>query len=72
MMRDDSAGRRPAAGVQLAAAMIVALGIFAVDLVSPLQGAIAVLYTTVTLVAARGNASFRFQMSVADDERAAA
>ncbi|MFA6117303.1 MAG: ATP-binding protein [Sphingomonas sp.] len=54
-MREDREGRRLAARLRIAAAMIVALGIFALDILSPLQGAVAVLYTTVVLIAARGN-----------------
>lgn len=41
--------------MQVVAAILVALGIFALDVLSPLQGAVAVLYTTVILIAARGH-----------------
>lgn len=54
-MRGDPEARRLAARVQAAAAIVVALGIFALDILSPLQGAVAVLYTTVILIAARGH-----------------
>jgi len=54
-MRGDPEAKRLAARVQAAAAIVVALGIFALDILSPLQGAVAVLYTTVILIAARGH-----------------
>jgi len=54
-MRGDREGRRLAARLQLAAALLLALTIFALDILSPLQGAVAVLYTTVVLIAARSN-----------------
>ncbi|MES2495096.1 MAG: ATP-binding protein [Pseudomonadota bacterium] len=54
-MRGDPEARRLAARIQAAAAILVALGIFALDILSPLQGAVAVLYTTVILIAARGH-----------------
>lgn len=54
-MRGDPEARRLAARVQAAAAIVLALGIFALDVLSPLQGAVAVLYSTVVLVAARGH-----------------
>ncbi len=41
--------------MQAVAAIIVAMGIFALDVLSPLQGAVAVLYTTVVLIAGRGH-----------------
>lgn len=53
-MRGDREARRLAARIQVAGAIAVALGIFALDVLSPLQGAVAVLYTTVILIAARG------------------
>lgn len=53
-MRGDPEARRLAARMQAVAAILVALGIFALDVLSPLQGAVAVLYTTVVLIAARG------------------
>lgn len=54
-MRGDAEARRLAARLRTAAAMLLALCIFALDVLSPLQGAVAVLYTTVVLLAARGN-----------------
>ena len=54
-MREDREGRRLAARLRTAAAMALALAIFALDVLSPLQGAVAVLYTTVVLIAARSN-----------------
>ena len=53
-MRGDARARRLAGRLQVAVAMALALGIFALDVLSPLQGAVAVLYTTVVLIAARG------------------
>ncbi|MET0308415.1 MAG: ATP-binding protein [Sphingomonas sp.] len=55
MMRGDAESRRLATRLQTAAALLLALAIFALDVLSPLQGAVAVLYTTVVLVAARGH-----------------
>jgi C4-dicarboxylate-specific signal transduction histidine kinase len=55
MMRGDREGRRLAARLRTATAMVVALGILALDILSPLQGAVAVLYTTVVLIASRSN-----------------
>lgn len=46
---------RLSARINSAAAAAIALGIFALDVLSPLQGAVAVLYTTVVLIAARSN-----------------
>ncbi len=40
---------------RLAMALLLALGIFALDVLSPLQGAVAVLYVVVVMVAARQN-----------------
>ncbi|RYE52551.1 MAG: hypothetical protein EOP20_14770, partial [Hyphomicrobiales bacterium] len=54
-VRGDPEARRLAARIQAAAAIVIALGIFALDVLSPLQGAVAVLYTTVILIAARGH-----------------
>jgi two-component system sensor kinase FixL len=45
--------KRLAPRLYTAAAMVLALCIFSLDVLSPLQGAVAVLYTTVILVAAR-------------------
>lgn len=52
-MREDFAGRRLAARVHAVAAITLALAIFALDVLSPLQGAVAVLYTIVVLLASR-------------------
>ncbi len=54
-MRGDAEARRLAVRLRIAAAMVLALGIFALDVLSPLQGAVAVLYTTVVLMSARSN-----------------
>lgn len=54
-MRGDREGRRLAARLRLAAALLLAFAIFALDILSPLQGAVAVLYTTVILITARSN-----------------
>jgi two-component system sensor kinase FixL len=53
MMRDDAAGRRLARRVNGGAALLIALAIFALDVLTPLQGAVAVLYTSVVLLASR-------------------
>jgi PAS domain S-box-containing protein len=55
MMRGDADARRLATRLQMAAAILLALAIFTLDALTPLQGAVAVLYTTVVLVAARAN-----------------
>ena len=52
MRGDREAGRWIAAG-RIGMAALLALGIFALDVLSPLQGAVAVLYTIVVLVVAR-------------------
>ena len=52
MRADREAGRWIAAG-RIGMAALPALGIFALDVLSPLQGAVAVLYTIVVLVVAR-------------------
>lgn len=52
-MRSDAQEQRFAFRLRLAGAAIVALAIFALDVLTPLQGAVAVLYTTVVLLAAR-------------------
>ncbi|WP_207451012.1 sensor histidine kinase [Roseomonas marmotae] len=54
-MRDDAAGSRLAHRVYCGAALLVALSIFALDVLSPLQGAVAVLYTSVVLLASRAH-----------------
>lgn len=53
-MGEDIAGRRLARLVHGAVAAALALAIFALDALSPLQGAVAVLYTIVVLLASRG------------------
>ncbi|NIJ20674.1 PAS domain S-box-containing protein [Sphingomonas naasensis] len=55
MMRDDATGKRLATQVHGAAALALALAIFALDVLSPLQGAVAVLYTIVVVMAARSH-----------------
>ena len=55
MMREDAAGRRLAARAHGAAAILLALAIFALDVISPLQGAVAVLYTIVVMMTARSD-----------------
>jgi PAS domain S-box-containing protein len=52
-MQDDVAAKRWIAALQMPAAAALALGIFALDVLSPLQGAVAVLYTIVILISAR-------------------
>ena len=52
-MGAEAQARRKKAIVEAAAAAAVALAIFALDVLSPLQGAVAVLYTAVVLIAAR-------------------
>lgn len=53
-MRGDAKAKHLARRLRVAAALSLALGIFVLDALSPLQGAVAVLYTTVVLIAARG------------------
>lgn len=53
IMRGDARGQRLVIHLRLAGAAMVALAIFALDVLSPLQGAVAVLYTTVVLLTAR-------------------
>jgi PAS domain S-box-containing protein len=53
MMRGEAEASRLMARLDTAAAMLLALAIFALDVLSPLQGAVAVLYTTVILIEAR-------------------
>src|SRR5690606_41035045 len=53
MMRDDAASRRLMRRVNGGAALLIALAIFALDVLTPLQGAVAVLYTSVVLLASR-------------------
>ncbi|MCW1431772.1 sensor histidine kinase [Novosphingobium sp. JCM 18896] len=52
-MRGDARGQRLVIHLRMAGAAVVALAIFALDVLSPLQGAVAVLYTTVVLLSAR-------------------
>lgn len=52
-MEGDSEVRRWIAAGRIGMAALLALGIFALDVLSPLQGAVAVLYTIVVLVVAR-------------------
>lgn len=54
-MRGDAEGQRLATRVHGAAALTLAVAIFALDVLSPLQGAVAVLYTIVALLAARSH-----------------
>ena len=54
-MRGDIQSRRLARQFHMIAAVMLALAIFSLDVLSPLQGAAAVLYTTVILVAARSH-----------------
>lgn len=54
-MREDVAGKRLARRLHGAAVLALALAIFALDVLSPLQGAVAVLYTVVVLLASRSN-----------------
>ncbi|MDF0544267.1 ATP-binding protein [Sphingobium sp. H39-3-25] len=55
MMREDGTGRPLAWRAHGAAAIALALAIFALDILSPLQGAVAVLYTIVVVMAARSH-----------------
>jgi two-component system sensor kinase FixL len=52
-MGGDKAVGRWMAVTQMGTAALLAMGIFALDVLSPLQGAVAVLYTAVVLVVAR-------------------
>lgn len=54
-MRDDLSGRRMAGRIHGAAAMVLALAVFALDVLSPLQGAVAVLYTIVVVMSSRSH-----------------
>jgi len=56
MAHEAEKKRRLAAQVQGVATVALALGIFALDVLSPLQGAVAVLYTIVVLLTTRANA----------------
>jgi signal transduction histidine kinase len=55
MMRDDAGGRKLARQIHGAAAMVLALSVFALDVLSPLQGAVAVLYTIVVVMSSRSH-----------------
>ena len=52
-MHTDGLATRGLALVKLGLASLLALGVFALDILSPLQGAVAVLYTVVVLAVAR-------------------
>ncbi|MDB5704194.1 MAG: hypothetical protein JWN66_1310 [Sphingomonas bacterium] len=54
-MRGDAKSKELAGRLYLLVAFGMALAIFSLDVLSPLQGAVAVLYTTVILVAARSH-----------------
>jgi two-component system sensor kinase FixL len=54
-MRDDASGRRLAGRLHGATAMVLALAVFALDVLSPLQGAVAVLYTIVVVMSSRSH-----------------
>jgi len=53
MMRGDAEARRLANRLSAVGGLVLALSIFSLDVQSPLQGAVAVLYTTVVLAIAR-------------------
>ena len=57
-MQGNREAGRLATHLYAAAATVLALGIFALDILSPLQGAVAVLYTAVVLVAARSQTRY--------------
>lgn len=52
-MRGEKGAKRWLAAIRIGLAFALALAIFALDVISPLQGAVAVLYTTVILLVAR-------------------
>ena len=52
-MRGDGVAAPWVAYAQMGVAALLALGVFALDILSPLQGAVAVLYTVVVLIVAR-------------------
>lgn len=52
-MRDEAAARSLGPRIHGGAALLVGLSIFALDVLTPLQGAVAVLYTTTVLLASR-------------------
>lgn len=54
-MREDSEGLRLSMRLHGLAALLFALAIFALDVLTPLQGAVAVLYTIVVLIMARAH-----------------
>lgn len=55
-MRGDKTAKRWMTAMRTGGAVALALGIFALDILSPLQGAVAVLYTSVILMVAREQA----------------
>jgi len=55
MQRDDAAGKRLSNRIHGAAALALALAIFALDVLTPLQGAVAVLYTVAVVMVARAH-----------------
>ncbi|UZK66995.1 sensor histidine kinase [Sphingomonas sp. M1-B02] len=54
-MRDDPNGRLLAVRIHGVAALSLALAVFALDVLSPLQGAVAVLYTIVVVMSSRSH-----------------
>lgn len=54
-MRDDAEGVQLSRRLHGAAALLFALAIFSLDVLTPLQGAVAVLYTIVVLIMARAH-----------------
>ena len=54
-MQGDADSRRLARRLTGLAALLFALAIFALDVLTPLQGAVAVLYTVIVLIASRGH-----------------
>jgi PAS domain S-box-containing protein len=55
IMRDDAGGRRLTGRLHGAAALALALAVFALDVLSPLQGAVAVLYTVAIVMSSRSH-----------------
>jgi len=55
MMREDAEGQQLSKRLHGVAALLFALAIFALDVLTPLQGAVAVLYTVVVLIMARAH-----------------
>lgn len=54
-MHGDADSRRLARRLYGAGALLLALAIFALDILTPLQGAVAVLYTIIVLLVSRGH-----------------